>query len=84
MPGSIFDGIDMTDPCKVWPKMQEALDRLLVGEGVIRARFGEDDITFDRSNVDALRKRIAELKAECGAKSGRVCRHAIRGGFVRF
>lgn len=83
--GSIFDGIDMNDPCKVWPKMQEALDRLLVGEGVVRARFGEDDVEFARSNIGALQKRIAELKAECAAKtSGRVRRHAIRGGFVRY
>lgn len=84
MAGSIFDGIDMKDPCAVWPVMEMALDRLLVGEAVARARFGEDDITFDRSNIAELRRRIAELKADCAAKAGRVRRHAIRGGFVRF
>lgn len=84
MAGSIFDNIDMSDPCAVWPKMQEALDRLLVGEGFVRAKFGEDDVEFGRANIAALQRRIADLKAECAAKSGRVRRHAIRGGFVRY
>lgn len=82
--GSIFDGIDMSDPCAVWPVMQSALDKLLVGEGVVRARFGEDDVEFARGNIAALTRRIADLKAECAAKSGKVRRHAIRGGFVRY
>lgn len=84
MAGSIFDGIDMSNPCAVWPVMQAALDRLLVGEGVVRARFGEDDVEFSRGNITALERRIADLKAECAAKSGKVRRHAIRGGFVRY
>mgnify|MGYP001011505833 CR=1 FL=1 len=84
MVGSIFDGIDMTDPCAVWPVMQAALDRLLVGETEVRARFGEDEVEFGRGNVAALQRRIADLKAECAAKSGRVRRHAIRCGFVRY
>lgn len=85
MAGSIFDGIDMTNPCLVWPKMQEALDRLLVGESFVRARFGEDDVEFGKTNIAALQRRIADLKAECAAKSGgRLRRHAIRGGFVRY
>jgi hypothetical protein len=81
---SIFDGIDMSNPCAVWPVMQAALDHLLVGEGIVRARFGEDDVEFGRSNIAALQRRIADLKAECAARSGRVRRHAIRAGFVRY
>jgi len=83
--GSVFDGIDMTDPCEVWPVMQSALDRLLVGESVVRARFGDDDVEFGRGSIAALERRIAELKAECVRwTTGRVRRHAIRGGFVGF
>lgn len=83
--GSIFYGIDMTDPCAVWPVMQAALDRLLVGESVVRAKFGDDDVEFGRGSIAALERRIAELKAECVAKTtGRVRRHAIRGGFTRY
>lgn len=81
---SIFDGIDISEPCAVWPVMQAALDRLLVGETEVRARFGEDEIEFGRGNIAALQRRVADLKAECEAKSGRVRRHAIRGGFVRY
>ncbi len=82
---SVFAGIDMSDPCALWPAMQKALDRLLVGEGTVRARFGQDEVEFGRGNIAALQKRIADLKAECLAKSGgRVRRHAIRGGFVRY
>lgn len=83
--GSVFDGIDMTDPCEVWPVMQSALDRLLVGESVVSARFGDDDVEFGRGSIAALERRIAELKAECVRRTtGRVRRHAIRGGFVGF
>jgi len=81
---SIFDGIDMTDPCAVWPVMQAALDKMLAGENEVRARFGSDEVEFGRSNIPALQRRIADLKAECLGKSGKVRRHAIRGGFVRY
>lgn len=85
MARSIFDGIEMTDPCAVWPKLEAALNRLVVGENKIRARFGEDEVEFGRGDIAALERRIATLKAECQAKmSGRVRRHAIRGGFVRY
>jgi hypothetical protein len=81
---SIFEGIDTSDPCAVWPVMQRALDRLLVGESVARARFGDDDVEFGRGSITVLERRIAELKAACEARTtGRVRRHAIRGGFVR-
>lgn len=82
---SIFDTIDASDPCALWPVMQAALDRLLVGESVVRAKFGEDDVEFGRGSIAALERRIAVLKAECAGKtSGRVRRHAIRGGFTRY
>lgn len=83
--GSIFDGIDMGDPCAVWPIMQAALDRLLVGEAAVSVKFGPDSVEFGRGSVAALERRIADLKAECASKTtGRVRRHAIRGGFVSY
>lgn len=82
---SVFDGIDMSDPCAVWPIMQKALDRLLVGENVVRSRFGEDEVQFSTTNIAALKTRIAELKAECRAKkSRRPRRHAITTGWHSF
>ena len=67
---SIFDGIDMSDPCAVWPKLQEVLDRLVAGEMVSRARFGDDEREWQRGNIPELRRRINELKAECARKTG--------------
>lgn len=79
---SIFDGIDMSNPCAVWPVMQAALDWLLVGEGAVHAKFGADEVEFGRGRIAALQRRIADLKAECAARSGRMRRHAIRAGFT--
>lgn len=85
MAGSVFDGVDMTDPCAVWPVLQSTLDRLLAGEMVTRARFGDDDVEFNRGSIGALQSRIRELKSECEAKtSGRPRRFAIRAGFRRY
>ncbi|WP_319568368.1 hypothetical protein [Cohaesibacter marisflavi] len=67
---SIFDGIDMSDPCAVWPKLQQVCDRLLAGEMVVKARFGDDEREWQRGNLSELRKRIIELKAECARKNG--------------
>ena len=78
---SIFDGIDMSDPCAVWPKLQEVLDRLLAGEMVVRARFGDDEQDFQRASIPALERRINTLKGQCLAASGqRPARRAITFG----
>lgn len=67
---SIFDGIDMADPCALWPKMQEVADRLLAGEQVVRARFGEEERQWQQSNLPGLQRRIRELKMECARTNG--------------
>lgn len=79
--GSAFEGIDLSDPCTLWPKMQAALDQLLIGESVVRIRFQGHETEFARANIGELRSRIDELKALCDATNGRVRRRAIRGGF---
>ncbi len=68
---SIFDNIDMSDPCEVWPKLQEVHDRLLAGEMVVRGKFEEDEQEFQRVDLPAIIRRIRELKYECAAKSGK-------------
>ena len=68
---SIFDGVDMSDPCALWPKLQEVADRLLAGEGVIRARFGDDEREWQRASLPDLQGRIRALKLECARKQGR-------------
>jgi len=71
----------MTDPCLVWPVMQTALDKLLVGEGLALGRFGEDELQFSKADIPALKSRIADLKAECAAVGGTRRRRAFRAGF---
>ena len=78
---SIFDGIDMSDPCLVWPKLDEVLNRLLAGEMSVRGRFGNDEHQFQQSDIGALDSRIRTLKAECIAKTtGKPRRRAITFG----
>lgn len=84
MPASIFDDIDVSDPCAVYPVLEAALNRLLVGEEVTRARFGDDDVTFGKANISALQARIRGLKAQCDAGRGIRRRHAIRAGFIGY
>ena len=67
---SIFEGIDQTDPCALWPVLQSAADRLLAGEMVTRARFGDEEHEYQRGDLAALQARIRELRAECDRLQG--------------
>jgi len=67
---SPFDGIDMSDPCSLWPKLQEVYDRLIAGEMVVKSRFGDDEREWQRSNSGELKDRIRQLKAQCARKCG--------------
>lgn len=78
---SILDGVDMSDPCALWPKLQEVADRLLAGEQVVRSRFGEDEREWQKTDLRALNARIRQLKSECDRKQGkRPMRRAITFG----
>lgn len=78
---SIFDGIDMSDPCALWPKLQEVADRLSAGEQVVRGRFGEDEREWQKTDLKFLSARIRQLKIECARKQGkRSPRRAITFG----
>lgn len=78
---SIFDGIDITDPCAMWPKLQEVADRLVAGEMVVRARFGEEERQYQHANIPELKRRIRELKLECARQEGKAApRRAITFG----
>lgn len=67
---SIFDGIDDSDPCALWPVLQGVADRLLAGEMVTRARFGDEEHEFQSGDIRALRARIRELQSECARRTG--------------
>ncbi|BAP94461.1 hypothetical protein [Aurantimonas phage AmM-1] len=70
MAASLFDNIDETDPCQVWPVLEKIRLRILAGEMVTTARFGTDEKTWQKSDLEALKGEIARLKGECIVRSG--------------
>ena len=64
-----LDGLDLGDPCAVWPKLDEILVRLLAGDGLVRARFGDDEQEFQRADIAELRRERDRRKAECEARA---------------
>lgn len=78
---ALLDGIDLTNPCLVWPRLQEAYYQLLAGETEVRVRFREREVELARGNLELLQAEITRLKAECERKQGRRGRYAIRGGY---
>ncbi|MEE4012107.1 hypothetical protein V1T76_08610 [Roseibium sp. FZY0029] len=78
---SIFDGVDTTDPCLVWPLLQTALYKLSAGEVEVRVRHEDFDVTLQPANTKDLERMITKLKADCNRKQGIRSRFAIRGGY---
>ncbi|CTQ53553.1 hypothetical protein LP7551_02077 [Roseibium album] len=78
---SIFEGIDTTNPCLVWPVLQSALYKLAAGETEVRVRHEDFDVAVQPANQKDLERLITQLKAECGRKNGTQARFAMRGGF---
>jgi uncharacterized small protein (DUF1192 family) len=80
---ALLDGIDLTNPCQVWPQLQAAYYSLLAGETEARVRFREREVELTQASLPALQREIERLKAECERKQGRRARYAIRAGFRR-
>ncbi|MET1410711.1 hypothetical protein ABVF61_00485 [Roseibium sp. HPY-6] len=78
---SIFDGIDTTDPCLVWPVLQTAYYKLVAGESEVRVKYQEFDVMVQPANLQELELQITKLKAACDRKQGVRTRYAMRGGF---
>lgn len=80
---SPFDGIDLDDPCAVWPVLRKAYLELLAGRRVSRVRIGVDDVTFSAGDLNAVERTMNALKAECEARTSGVThrRRAFSAGF---
>ncbi|MBG6172963.1 hypothetical protein IWQ55_000010 [Labrenzia sp. EL_208] len=78
---SLFDGIDTSDPCLVWPVLQTAYYKLAAGESEVRVRYQEFDVAVQPANLQELGALITRLKGECSRKQGIRTRFAMRGGF---
>lgn len=72
------DQVDISDPCAVVTTLRKVQLQLVSGGGVVRARFGDDDVQFSASSMSALRDLIGYYEGLCGAKSGRRARYAKR------
>lgn len=82
MSTSVFDGVDLTDPCAVKDVLEAQYYRVLVGETVLRIGSGPDQVTYSQANANALLETINRLKAECEAKTtGGKRRRAFSAGF---
>jgi len=78
---ALLDGVDLTNPCLVWPKLQEAYYRLLAGDTDVRVRFREREVEVGRADPKLLLQEIERLKAACERKQGKRARYAIRAGY---
>lgn len=76
-----LDGIDLSNPCVVWPRLQEVYYRRLAGETEVRVKFAtqaghQEEVEFGEVPIDALEAAISRLKADCERRQGR------RGNFA--
>ncbi len=78
---SVFDGIDTTNPCLVWPVLQQALYKLAAGEQTVRIKHGDFDETLTQASVADLERMVNQLKSECNAKNGGRRRFAMGSGY---
>jgi hypothetical protein len=72
------DQVDMANPCAIVAALRKVQLQLASGAGVVRARFGEDDVQFSASSMSALRDLIGHYEGLCSAMSGRRARYAKR------
>lgn len=82
----LLDGIDLSNPCLVWPRLQEAYYRLLAGDREIRVKFSTqaghtDEVEFAGADPKVLLGEIERLKAACDRRSGKRRNYALTGRF---
>jgi len=81
MPNHVTIGgeqVDIDDPCAVVTALRKAELMIVTGGGIVRARFGEDDVQFSVGSMTRLRDLIAHYEDLCAAKAGRRRRFAKR------
>lgn len=75
--------VDIDDPCAVATELRKVELILATGGGVVRARFGDDDVQFSSASLAALCDLIGRYEGLCAAKAGQRTRYAKRMRFVR-
>ena len=74
--------VDINDPCAVVTELRKAELIIATGGGVIRARFGDDDVQFSSGSLSSLRALIGRYDGLCAAKAGKRLRYAKRMRFI--
>lgn len=64
--------------CRCAAALRKVQLQLAAGGGVVRARFGDDDVQFSASSMSALRDLISYYEGLCAVKSGGRARYAGR------
>jgi hypothetical protein len=87
MPGPL-EGIDLSNPCLVWPRLQEAYYRRLAGETEVRVKFAtqaghQEEVEFGLVPIKEIEAALTKLKADCERRSGRRGNYALGSRFAR-
>jgi len=68
------DVVDLTLPCDVALALRKVELSIIAGAKAETVRFGEDEVTFTRSNLDRLAEMIRTYDDRCQRASGGVRR----------
>lgn len=74
--------VDFDDPCAMARALRKVEIKIVSGAGVVRSKFGDDDVTWSSANLAGLRDLINDSERKCAAKSGNRTRYAKRLRFV--
>ena len=74
--------VDFDDPCAMARALRKVEIRIVSGAGVVRTKFGNDDVQWSNANVAGLRDLISDFERKCAAKSGTRTRYAKRVRFI--
>ncbi len=66
--------VDMDDPCAMAQALQKVRIRLSAGQLRETVRMDGEEVTFQRANLDDLKRLIAEYENACRRKTGGVTR----------
>ena len=74
--------VDFDDPCAMARALRKMEIKIVSGAGVVRTKFGNDDVQWSNGNIAGLRNLIDDFERKCAAKSGTRTRYAKRVRFI--
>ena len=79
-----IDGIDVDfdHPCEMARALRKIEIKIVSGAGVVRTKFGNDDVQWSNGNIARLRELIGDFERKCAALSGTRTRYAKRVRFI--